>query len=298
MDKLNQPENESAFPYDDDIIDSEPDEDTHSDTDLDEDEDEELEDEFRDLEEDEYDDFWDEKEVEEDDQQYEKEWKKINIPKASKNPIGPGLYIVKQGDCMESIAFRAGFFVDTLWNHSDNSQLREKRKNYNALLTGDEVKIPEKTEKFEPCATEERHRFKRKGVPSKLQIRLLDVLGQGRAHLKYILDIDGDVQTGETNGEGMIDCPIPPDAVCAKLILDPDGEPEEYDLTLGGIDPIDGITGIQGRLQNLGYLEEITGELDDRTKTAIMEFQQKNELPETGELDEETQKKLEKMHDL
>jgi hypothetical protein len=37
-------------------------------------------------------------------------------------------YTVKQGDCISNIAFKYGFFPDTIWNDSKNSKLRQDRK--------------------------------------------------------------------------------------------------------------------------------------------------------------------------
>ena len=74
-------------------------------------------------------------------------------------------YIVKQSDCISSIAFKYGFFPDTIWNDSKNSKLKQDRKDPNVLLPGDEVYIRDKEEKEESCASEERHSFRKKGVP-------------------------------------------------------------------------------------------------------------------------------------
>ncbi|MFH1075402.1 MAG: hypothetical protein V1753_00935 [Pseudomonadota bacterium] len=51
-------------------------------------------------------------------------------------------YIVKQGDCIESIAFKHGLFWETVWNHPNNQQLKQERKNPNILLAGDKVFVP------------------------------------------------------------------------------------------------------------------------------------------------------------
>ncbi|MGC9973362.1 MAG: LysM domain-containing protein [Bryobacteraceae bacterium] len=47
------------------------------------------------------------------------------------------VHVVKQGDCMSSIADQYGFFWETLWNHERNAQLKERRKNPNVLMAGD-----------------------------------------------------------------------------------------------------------------------------------------------------------------
>jgi LysM repeat protein len=43
-------------------------------------------------------------------------------------------YTVKQGDHLSSIAHEYGFpDYQTIWNHADNAQLKQKRKNPNVL---------------------------------------------------------------------------------------------------------------------------------------------------------------------
>ena len=82
-------------------------------------------------------------------------------------------YKVQKGDCVSSVAFSKGFFWETLWNHGKNSELKSKRKDPNILKEGDVLHIPELTPKEESCATEKRHKFKLKGVPAKLKLRIM-----------------------------------------------------------------------------------------------------------------------------
>src|ERR1051325_629326 len=85
----------------------------------------------------------------------------------------PEEYILKQGDCISSIAYERGFFWETLWNHSRNSELKTRRKDPNVLMAGDSLFIPDLAVGEEAGATEGRHRFKLKGVPAKLRLRLI-----------------------------------------------------------------------------------------------------------------------------
>src|SRR5262245_14444374 len=122
----------------------------------------------------------------------------------------PQEYTVQQGDCISSIAVRHGFFPDTLWDDAANADLKAKREEPNVLLPGDVVVIPDKREKSADGGSEKRHRFRRKGVPEKLRLRLLDDEGQPFANQAYRLDIDGQTVNGTTGGDGMIEVPIHP----------------------------------------------------------------------------------------
>ncbi len=201
-------------------------------------------------------------------------------------------YIVKQGDCIESIASNHGLFWETIWNHSKNAQLKEKRKDPNILYPGDVVFVPDLSVKEESGATEQKHSFMRKGVPSRICIMLKDENDKPRAGIDYVIEIDGQMTRGETDGQGKLEQPIAPNARSGKLTV---GE-EKYYLKLGGMDPVSEITGIQSRLRNLGFNCEVNGQLDDKTKEAMREFQKKHDLNETEEPDEPTRQKLEQEH--
>ena len=57
------------------------------------------------------------------------------------------------------------------------------------------------------------------------------------------------------------------------------------------------ISGVQGRLTNLGYdCGKINGKLDSETREALLSFQKTNRINETGEADSATLDKLEQLH--
>ena len=87
--------------------------------------------------------------------------------------VGQGEYVVKAGECMSSIAFKQGFFWQTLWDLSENSELQRVRKDPFVLLAGDRVHIPHIRPKMESGGTEQKHTFRRKGVPAHFTLTLL-----------------------------------------------------------------------------------------------------------------------------
>jgi hypothetical protein len=206
---------------------------------------------------------------------------------------------VKPGECIESIAFEYGFFWEKIWNHPNNSKLKKKRKDQNVLLVGDEVFIPDKTKKEVSKSTGEQHEFKFKGVPSKLEIQLLDTEGKPRKDLEYVLEIEGGkTHEDKVPGDGWIKKSVMPNAKKANLTLaDKDGNKEIYEISLGKLDPIDDVRGAQQRLYNLGYVyTELDGTIGSGTKASIREFQLDSDLDITGKLDAQTVDKLEKLH--
>lgn len=209
---------------------------------------------------------------------------------------------VRQGECISSIAYKYGFLPGTLWNLSENAELKELRKDPNVLFPGDEVFVPEKREKSESGATDQRHTFRRKGVPEVLRIRLADASGEPRQHQAYVLVVEGRMIAGKTNAAGLLKQPIPPNARegCLKVqVQDESGEmiEEEYPLHLGNLDPVTEVSGIQSRLANLGFeCGPASGQLNTETREAIRLFQQSAGLPETGEPDDPTREKLKELH--
>lgn len=209
-------------------------------------------------------------------------------------PVGQGNYVVKQGDCMNSIAFEAGFAPDTLWNHPRNAELKSVRKNMDVLFPGDRVFIPELQEKQESRPTDQHHRFRRRWVPAKLRLRFVE-FQEPRGNEDYTIEIDGTIQKGVTSGDGSLEVSLPPNAEKAVVLLGPDQDRFEFDI--GQVDPIESISGVQARLNNLHYhCGSNDGMLGPMTRRALKQFQGEHGLPETGEMNEETRSKLKDMH--
>jgi len=194
-------------------------------------------------------------------------------------------YQVQQGDCISSIAYAHGFLPKTLWQHSDNADLKQKRKDPNALAPGDVVAIPELQLKQESGATAKKHRFQKKGVPAKLKIRVL-LNNEPRRNEKFKLCIDGRWSEGATDGDGFVEHSLPPDARNARLVIGEGGKQEILELAFGHVDPIDSDEGAAGRLHDLGYSTR------EGLSPAVRKFQADNSLRVTGELDTPTRDKL------
>ena len=243
------------------------------------------------------------------------------IPEEQKGtgPVGQGDYVVKQGDCISSIAKDTGHFWETLWNHPDNAELKAVRQDPNVLLPGDRVTIPEVITKEESGATEERHRFVRRGEPAKLRIRLTEEgeprspgpeeegseeqreeprEDKPRAFVPYTLEVDDLSFSDKTDSDGFLQHPIPGNAKQARLIIEP-GTPQEIiiPLQLGSVHPITEIAGVKQRLNNLGFdCGEDTEELTEEFREALTEFQEQYCDTVTGTLDQDTRDKLQEVH--
>ena len=110
-----------------------------------------------------------------------------------------------------SIAHSAGLFPDTIWDHPQNSDLKTLRQDMNVLFPGDSVYVPDKQQRVETAATDKKHKFRRRGVPTRLRLQLFNV-ETPRADEAYELTIDGAAHQGTTDAKGVIELWVPPGA--------------------------------------------------------------------------------------
>lgn len=207
------------------------------------------------------------------------------------------VHVVQAGDSTTSLAFASGLFWESVWNHSKNQGLREKREKPNVLAAGDEIFIPDIETGKVGCATEKKHTFRRKGVPEKLNVRFTDHRGKPYADKEYALEIDGTRTTGTLDSDGWLRVSIPPDARSALLTVGKHGDLVRRTLNLGKLDPIDLLSGAQARLKNLGYYRgDLDGEESEALRRAVARFRQKNGLEAGDQVDDAFRDKLKEVH--
>ena len=154
------------------------------------------------------------------------------------------------------------------------------------------VTIPELREKEESISVENRHRFKRSGVPATLRICVTH-LDQPLTSEPYIWDVEGNKIEGETDEDGFLEEFIACNAKKAILKVGKADHQLVYSLNLGVTVPSKTIRGVKQRLHNLGYnCGPIDNTWDMQAQEATCEFQAANDLEITGELDEDTRNLL------
>ena len=216
----------------------------------------------------------------------------------SGGPVGQGDYVVRDGECISSIAKKHGLFWETVWNDPANSDLRSARKSPNVLLPGDRVTIPDKERKDEPIAPEQRHRFVRRGEPSSINMRFTE-LGKPLAGRSYEAYVDRElVQEGALDGNGGVEVPLPSTAQHAEFVVyDEYGIEKRHEIQLRQVPPISELCGVQTRLNNLGYpCGQDAKHFNPMIARAIEAFQRDYKLPINGLPDDTTRKKLVEVH--
>ncbi len=212
-------------------------------------------------------------------------------------PVGEGDYLVRENDCLSTIAAETGHLWQTIWDEPANRVVREVRRDPNVLATGDRLTIPPLRQKSEPGQTEVRHRFVRIGQPTVFRLRLADN-GRPLANQPYQLKFDrGEAFSNATNSEGLMEAPVPPQARTGTLEIGTGDEVRTYQLSFGALEPLTHLEGIQQRLRNLGlYAGPIDGALSKRLTRGLKAFQRQQKLPVSGQPDAATCERLEKEH--
>lgn len=218
-------------------------------------------------------------------------WQPPKVPKDS----APPPHEVKQGECIAKLAFNYGLAPDTIWNHPENAKLKADRKELHILNSKDVVFIPPKTLKKISVNAGEQIALQQQSALEKLRIRFLHYDDTPRTELPFLVSIKtskNDVwpnAQGKTDAAGFVIVDVPPNAVFAEILLG-EGEGQEiHEFNLGFVDPIDTVSGVKARLNNLGFeCGEETEEMNELTIGAIRAFQRRYGLEVNGERDDKT----------
>jgi N-acetylmuramoyl-L-alanine amidase len=197
---------------------------------------------------------------------------------------------VEQGQTTTNIASQEGLLWSTIWDHPENAKLKKERGDPDILNPGDTIFVPEKTATSVSASTESKYRFRRKGIPARLRLQVMD-FDVPRATQPYELEVNGQIIRGKTDANGVLETPIPPDASKALLRFPSDGS--EMQFSIGHLDPLTAVSGAQKCLNNLGYRCPVDGAIGEATVDAIVAFQADMGLSETGQLDDATLSALE-----
>jgi len=213
-----------------------------------------------------------------------------------------GYHTVAQGEHLSSIAHSLGFSdYETIWNHPNNSSLKSQRQNPNVLFPGDQLYIPDLEHKDYSRPTDQQHKFVAKKPTLKLRLTLEDQYEKPIANAACSITVDGDTRQATSDGTGKVELPIPPSAQCAVLVIQ-DNQQTPYGgitipIKIGHLDPVDQVTGQQGRLNGLGYFSgDIDGNPNPDFESAVEEFQCDQGLTVDGICGPVTQAKLKQVY--
>jgi N-acetylmuramoyl-L-alanine amidase len=212
------------------------------------------------------------------------------------------IHVVRPGECLSSIATSYGYRDwRIVYDHPQNAGFRAKRQNPNIILPNDEIFIPTKAEASRTCATGQTHVFRLTAARTLLRLAPQDATWSLCPGRRFRLEVEGAPPTdGVIPDDGLIEVPIPSDAATGTLTVwideaHPDGQ--SWELRLGALDPVESMTGIQARLNNLGFdCGPVDGDCGPLTRAAVRAFQERHGLTIDGIPGPLTQAKLEEVH--
>ncbi len=207
------------------------------------------------------------------------------------------IHKVLQGEHLASIAAAYGFEnFETLWNHPENELLRQSRENPLALLPGDEVFIPDLKPARFSLQTGKRHTLTVHTQQLSLRLRVLDLRGEPFRDTPCFLSVGAAREELTTDGDGFVELRVERHASRGTLHI----AGLEFELALGGLDPVPEPTGLAGRLSNLGYPAEdprqLSADSQEWMRFALELFQRDNELDITGAPDAQIPQQLVTQH--
>jgi hypothetical protein len=195
--------------------------------------------------------------------------------RAEPQPVGSGQVEARQGDCIYSIAARAGHLWQTLWDHPENRELRDLRKDPGILLPGDRVFVPPIKVKSLMLESGKRYRVVIDGQLVRLRLRMCDGDGEALAATEYRLSVGRREETVTTDDDGCLEAQVPVSAKQAHLVEVATGE--SFTVLLGYMDPTGSPGAVRKRLANLGYHDggeegEMSQELDEIVDGLLDDF--------------------------
>jgi hypothetical protein len=213
-------------------------------------------------------------------------------------------YIVRQGDYLAKLSFVHGFDADDVWNDPKNEDLKKLRTDPNILAPGDILFIPEKEgEEGLPIAkgTENSYAATVPKVEVKLTFQDSEAKPMAGApcQIRGLGDGGADMIPTETDGDGTLTLKVP--VTVREVEVHFPRQNTTHHVRVGDMDPANEASGIQKRLQNLGFWHgagDKAGDLDALLGSAIMTFQGKMGIEGNGAFDPDTEKAVLDQHKL
>jgi len=207
---------------------------------------------------------------------------------------------VVQGETLLGLASTNGLDSwEDIVNAPENASIKDTLTDPGILKPGLSLFIPNKTLKQQPSAIDATHPFSIKRPTAWLRLAIKDADGAALAGKKFELLVAGKTIAGTLGADGVLEQTVPISTTGGTLkVWLTDTTFENWQLKIGWMDPISEVSGVQARLNNLGFdCGEPDGVLDDDTAAAIKAFQARIGADVTGTIDDTLRQKLTSYYD-
>jgi N-acetylmuramoyl-L-alanine amidase len=164
--------------------------------------------------------------------------------------------VIRQGDFLFNLANTFGFDADTVWQDPSNASLRALRPDPNILFPGDLLYIPDPPLSGPPMkglTPGSTNNFVAPDPPTiTLTVTFSSADATTYASKGYTIQELDQLAGLTTDENGVATFQVPVTLKTATVVFTDTGE--TYTLSIGGLDPINTLSGIFMRLQNLGYI--------------------------------------------
>ena len=189
-------------------------------------------------------------------------------------------HTVAQGETLLRIAKQYGYQTSkALYNHPSNAEFKALRPDPNLIYPGDKITIPPKKEKFIPLRTNSINSFVVQNEKEyfRLQVSYDDgdditgkrvVLNIGSQTIDTVLQSDGLIEVELNNNDALTG------NVDLYLKAGETTPTKSFAVQIGNLDPIDTLSGVQGRCNSLGFdCGKVDGINGAKTKAGVKGFQ-------------------------
>lgn len=204
-----------------------------------------------------------------------------------------GTYVVRPGEYLEQIAVRARVSADAIWNDPRNAGLRAQGRTPTQLHPGDVLTLPDA-----PPGRLVLRVGAFNGYTARLplvKVPLMLTNDEGPLHDEpFVVEGLGAPLEGVTDGEGRATFEVP--VYVREVTVFLPKAALRFQIVIGQLDPITEPSGVYARLVNLGYAHGGGTPSAVDLRHAVAAFQQAEELPATGEVDDATRQRLGEVH--
>jgi hypothetical protein len=165
-------------------------------------------------------------------------------------------YVIADGDYLALLAYQQDFDADTVWNDPANDDLRALRPDPNLLWPTDILHVPNQMNKMpvtHTLAPGSTTTFVSTPPTLPVAVKFTGADPSAYASKAYVVKELEDLTGLTTNGDGLATFDAPITLQTMTVVFTDSGE--AWRLKIGSMDPIETLSGIWQRLQNLGYLD-------------------------------------------